>query len=123
MVRDIQRFHHADHIKNWRYGNSESSFPIIQEDLVAGPAISGGYKRQTQFFPDDSPRFFCVCNLARGMRSITYKDTFVCEQQGRFMRNRCVIIIPGLIIGPTNRLERVSVMRDGTSSAAWVVAF
>jgi hypothetical protein len=110
-------------IKNWRYGNSESSFPITQEDLIAGPGQFLVVTKDKTLFSRRFPAIFCVCQPDAWHALDNYKDT-LCLWNNRGALCETVAYDYTWFDNWTDQsLERVSVTRDGTSSAAWVVAF
>lgn len=109
-------------INNWRFGNSESSFPIIGEDLVVGPGRFLVVTKDKTLFSRQYPAVSCVCQPDAWHALDNYKDT-LCLWNNRGTLCETVAYTYAWVDNWTDQsLERVSVERDGTSSASWVVA-
>jgi hypothetical protein len=109
-------------INNWRYGNSESSFPITQEDLVVGPGQFLVVTKDKTLFSRQFPAVSCVCQPDAWLALDNYKDT-LCLWNNRGTLCETVAYNYAWFDNWTDQsLERVSVVRDGISSNSWVVA-
>jgi hypothetical protein len=110
-------------INNWRYGNSESSFPITQEDIVVGPGQFLVITKDKTLFTRRFPAISCVCQPDAWHALDNYKDT-LCLWNNKGALCETVAYNYAWFDNWTDQsLERVSVARDGASNASWVVAF
>jgi len=109
-------------VNNWRYGNSESSFPITQEDLVVGPGQFLVVTKDKTLFSARFPAISCVCQPDAWHALDNYKDT-LCLWNNRGVLCETVAYDYAWFDNWTDQsLARVSVQDNGTSSASWVVA-
>jgi hypothetical protein len=109
-------------MNNWRYGNSESSFPITQEDLVVGPGQFLVVTKDKTLFPRRYPAIGCVCQPDAWHALDNYKDTLCLWNNRGALCETVAYDYAWFDIWTGQSLERVSVAREGTSKTSWVVA-
>ena len=109
-------------VNNWRYGNSESSFPITQQDLIMAPGRFLVVTKDKSLFAARFPAITCVCQPDAWMAMDNYKDTLSLWNNRGALSETVAWDYTWFSNWTDQSLERVSVKIPGTDRSAWVVA-
>jgi hypothetical protein len=109
-------------IKNWRYGNYESSTTITQDEVALPPSGYCVITKNKKLFASKYPALSSIVEPLVWLPLDNYRDTIsLWNSRG----NQCETVVynSGWFEQWTDQsIERVSLQRDGKSREAWVLA-